>query len=69
MLKKYSPELYKFFNIDEQAFDELDSEDIEEDDIIVFLKRILTKINYSIYKREKDNDILYTIYNKKNNNN
>lgn len=65
ILKKYSTELYQFLNINEETFENCDSDDIGEEDIIVFLKRILFKINYSIYKREKDDQIFYTIYNRK----
>lgn len=64
ILKMYSEQIYEYFNISEQSFENVDSDEIEEDDIIQFLKRILSKINYGIYKKECDNYTYYSIINK-----
>lgn len=65
VLKKYSDEIYKYFNINEQSYDNVDSDELEEDDIILFLKRVLSKINYGIFVKERKDEIYYSIINKK----
>lgn len=64
ILKQYSDELYKYFNIDKLSFENVASDDIEEEDIIVFLKQLLNKIDYYLFKKEKDSDIFYSIVHK-----
>ncbi len=64
ILKKYSTEYYKYFCIDESSYENQDSDDIGEDDIIIFLKKLLNKIDYMIIKKEKDSNTYYTIIRK-----
>ena len=64
ILKQYSDELYKYFNIDKLSFENVASDDIEEEDIIIFLKQLLNKIDYYLFKKEKDSDIFYSIVHK-----
>lgn len=61
LLRNHSNNLYKFFNIDKNSFENDSSDDIEDDEIIIFIKRLLNKINYSIVKKEIKGIIYYSI--------
>lgn len=66
ILRLYSQQLNKYFNIEEEeSYSDINSDDIEENEIIVFLKKLLDKIDYTIIKKNKDKKILYFIINKK----
>lgn len=53
--------LYKYFNIENKNKIKFDN----KKNIIIFLKKILNKINYTITKQNIDNKLLYTIKYKK----
>ena len=54
---KICEKLYINSNIDE----EIDTDDIPENEIIIFLRKILETIEYSLIKRKIDNKYYYTI--------
>lgn len=63
ILKLYTSKIYKYFKIDDSTFDTIDTDDIDEDEIIILLKHILSKIDYALLKRKNDEDeIVYSIY-------
>lgn len=59
--EKYSPVLYKYFNIS-GTYDLYITNDIAIDNsIVLLLRKILDKINYVLLVRERENNYYYTI--------
>lgn len=65
ILRYYSDKLNDYFNIKKESYINIDSEDIDEDEIIIFIKKLLNKIDYTVIKKYKDDDVYYSILNKK----
>ncbi|ARF09203.1 hypothetical protein Catovirus_2_152 [Catovirus CTV1] len=61
VLKEYSKELIEYFGIKSESYDTTKDDDIEDDEIISFVKKMLKKIDYDFTKKYVQDKTYFSI--------